>query len=126
MPKPRQSRAGTREERVDLRFLESVRRRTPHHPELLKALGDLYTRTGEYEKGLEVDMVLRETCPDDPLVWYNLGCSLALLGREDVALDALDRAIGLGYRDARHMLDDEDLASLRENPRFVELVRRCG
>lgn len=60
--------------------------------------------------------------PDDPTWRYNLACSLARKGRVDEALDALDEAIRLGYRDAVAIAGDADLAPLAKNPRFKELV----
>ena len=64
--------------------------------------------------------------PEDPNVRYNLACSLALLGRTELALSELERAHELGYDDAAHMLADADLASLRSEARFRRLVQRLG
>ena len=69
--------------RVELRFLEGVRNRYPADAKVLKAIGDLYTQAGHYEAGLEVDLKLSRICPEESEVWYNLGCSLALVGRKD-------------------------------------------
>lgn len=99
------------------------------HPENLAALielGHAYTRTRQFEKGLEVDRELVRRAPADPTVHYNLACSLALLGEKAEALDALERAIALGYEDPAHLLADEDLASLREEARFLEMLRALG
>jgi hypothetical protein len=51
---------------------------------------------------------------------YNAACCLALGGKHDAAFEALDRAIGKGYRDADHMNADEDLAGLRGDPRWAK------
>jgi Flp pilus assembly protein TadD len=96
------------------------------HPENLGArieLGHVYTRAKRYEEGLAVDRELVRRAPNDPTVRYNLACSLALLGRTEEALDALERAVALGYEDPEHLLADLDLASLRDEPRFREIVR---
>ncbi|MBK7406139.1 MAG: tetratricopeptide repeat protein [Phycisphaerales bacterium] len=53
---------------------------------------------------------------------YNEACCLALAGQSDAALDALARAVGLGYTDADHAGSDSDLASLRDSDRFAEIV----
>ena len=34
--------------------------------------------------------------PDDDAILYNAGCALAVVGEEERALDALQRAIGAG------------------------------
>ena len=107
-------------------FLASIygvaARRQPENLEVLAELGHVYTRLGRYEEGLEVDMRLVAHAPEDPLHRYNLACSLALLGRTDSALDALEHAVDLGYDDLKFLAADEDLSSLREHPRFVALI----
>lgn len=111
-------------ERVEMTFLEALRNRCPHHRLILEALGELYTRAGRFGDGLLVDLELTRVCPGEALVWYNLGCSYALLGRKDDAFRALSRAVEMGYADARWMDRDDDLDSLREDPRFKLLLKR--
>ncbi len=86
---------------------------------------DLLAR-GDYHRAavaLELAVLLR---PDDAVAWYNLACARARLGLEDKALDALERAIGSGYRDADHAAADPDLESLRGSERFTALLARAG
>ena len=109
---------------VELDFLERLAGRLPEDVEILKVLGDAYTRVGRYEKGLDVDRHLARLSPADAQVWYNLGCSLALLDRRDEALKALAKAVALGYRDHEWMSRDNDLRSLREEKGFQSLIRR--
>lgn len=109
---------------VELRFLEAVAARLPDDEPVLKAIGDLYTRVGLYEKGLAVDTRLARLCPADPLVWYNLACSQALLNQRDVALQSLRRAVKLGYHDHEWMSRDTDLRSLREEQGFKLLLKQ--
>jgi tetratricopeptide (TPR) repeat protein len=111
---------------VELDFLERLAVRLPQDDEVLKVLGDLYTRVGRFEKGLETDHRLVALCPDDALVWYNLGCSLALLGKRDEALKALSRAVTLGYGDYEYMISDNDLRTLREERAFKTLIKRIA
>lgn len=109
-------------EALGLEFLMGILEvEVSRHPENLAALcdlGHLYTRSKAYEKGLAVDRELVRRRPDDSTSHYNLACSLALLGESTQALDALERAVELGYDDAEHLLADEDLASLRGTGRF--------
>ena len=74
---------------VTLEFLKGVAQRLPDDADVLRAIGDLYTRVGQYERGLETDRKLVQLCPEDSMVWYNLGCSLALVNRRGAALEAL-------------------------------------
>jgi tetratricopeptide (TPR) repeat protein len=110
--------------RKEMMFLESLARRCPQDVDVLKALGDLYTRTGNYEDGLKIDLQLARLCSREPLAWYNLACSYALLDRTDEALASLERAIGLGYRDAHWIRADRDLNSLKKDQRFDVLLQR--
>jgi tetratricopeptide (TPR) repeat protein len=111
-------------ELVELDFLEAVAVRLPEDAEVLKALGDLYTRVGRYEKGLDIDSRLAKLCPKDPQVWYNLGCSLALLNKREAALQSLKKAVKLGYSDHEWMSRDADLRSLREEQGFKMLLNK--
>src|SRR5262245_36724739 len=99
------------------------------HPGNLAArieLGHVYTRAKRFEEGLAVDLELVRQAPRDPTVRFNLACSYALLGRKEEALEALEQAVSLGYRDFAHLLADEDLATLREEPRFREIARQIA
>ena len=60
---------------------------------------------------------LAET-PDHAGTLYNLACAHARAGRADVALDHLRRAIELQESFATYAGSDEDLASIRDDPRF--------
>ena len=119
-----------RAERIGLefeaRFYGEVLRHTPTHVEALAELGQVLTRLERYEEGLEVDRRLVELVPENPTAHYNLACSYALCGRREEALDALETAERLGYADRGHLLADEDLASLRSEPRFQALVARLS
>lgn len=95
----------------------------PQHVDALKALGDAYTKAKRYVDGLAIDKRLLALLPNDPIVRYNLACSYALLNLKDLAFEALERAIDLGYDDFEHLIEDADLAGLRDDPRFDELMR---
>lgn len=111
-----------RENQQELDFLQAVARRLPEDTNVMRALGDLYTRTGAYADGLRVDEHLSRLCAEDPIVWYNLACSLALSQRADDAFDALNRSVELGYNDYESMKKDPDLASLHGDARFESIL----
>ena len=108
----------------EMRFYEDILKRNPNYVEVLMLLGNLYTGTKMYAKGLEVDRRLATLKKDDPVVHYNLACSYALLNQADLAFGALDKAVELGYRDVEHMNRDSDLARIRSDPRYARLVER--
>ena len=77
-----------------------------------------YWPTEEWDKAIEVlERHLAET-PDHAGTYYNLACAEARAGRPDVALEHLTRAIELQERFAEYAQSDDDLASLRDDPRF--------
>jgi tetratricopeptide (TPR) repeat protein len=108
----------------EIRFFESARRRDPDSQPVLEALGHAYTRRGRLEDGLAVDRRLAQLRPKDPIVHYNLACSYSLLGSKEDGLDALERAIALGYDDLEHLENDRDLDGIRGEERFVALVEK--
>lgn len=55
---------------------------------------------------------------------YNHACCLALLGRADEAMRALQRATECGWSDANHTASDADLESLRARADFQALLNR--
>ena len=59
--------------------------------------------------------------PSASEVWYRLAVASALVGDTTPALDYLARALESGYS-ARLVASDDDLSSLRQQPRFRQLV----
>ena len=55
---------------------------------------------------------------------YNIACARALQGRSDEALDALAKAVDAGFRQKWALEGDEDLASIRQTPRFKEILSK--
>jgi len=107
---------------VELSFLEKISTRLPEDIEILQALAELYTKTGKYDKGLEIDIKLSQQLPNDDLAWYNLGCSYALTNHADEAFEALTKAVEIGYCDYDWMKTDPDLNTLHSDPRFESLL----
>lgn len=105
----------------EISFYEGIVKRSPHYIEALIPLAEAYTKQGLYDKGLEIDQRLSKLCHNDPIIFYNLACSLNLVGQEREALKNLKKAIALGYDDFGHMKKDQDLKSLWRNPAFLKL-----
>jgi hypothetical protein len=64
--------------------------------------------------------------PDDDAILYNAACALAVVGDEEGALDALERAIGAGLAGGDWVSHDPDWNRLRDYPRFQTLAQRLG
>lgn len=88
------------------------------------ALAEDYTRKELYDKGLILDKKLVSLRPDDEVVRYNLACDYSLLKEPELCLEALEKAIQLGYSDFKYMLEDPDLEYIRQDKRCVRLLAR--
>ena len=122
MASPQSSEAN----RIEIAFLEGVLARLPGNRPAMEAVANLYTEVGRYEDGLRLDLQLTTLAPAEPLYWYNLACSQALLHDPDAAFTSLEKAVGLGYEDFEWMVKDPDLASIRQDPRLKRLLSRSG
>jgi TolB-like protein/Flp pilus assembly protein TadD len=83
----------------------------------LVVLGQTERAKNWLRRALELD-------PDDPIVLYNVACNFATLGEADESLDYLEQAIEHGTVSSDWMRNDEDLVSLRGNPRYTALLQR--
>lgn len=83
----------------------------------LVELGDLEKARVWADRALDTDR-------DEPAVLYNVACIYSLIDEKDQAIDLLDEAIenGFGYR--AWLENDNMLDNLREDPRFIELLKR--
>jgi tetratricopeptide (TPR) repeat protein len=115
------TRKETRELDVQISFLEGLVRREPDCIEMLQMLGDHYAQRGQHDHSLKVDQQLARLQPRNPLVFYNLACGLSLNGEVDRAVEALEKALALGYRDFMWLAKDPDLHQLRQHPFYRDI-----
>ena len=62
--------------------------------------------------------------PTDPTACYNLACCYSLLKLSGLALRWLSSAVDLGLADGAVLLEDTDLDTIRDAPRFRQLQQR--
>jgi predicted esterase len=77
---------------------------------------------GDYARAVVALTLATEAAPARPGFWYNLACSHARAGDRSQALDALEKAVASGFTNRGHIASDEDLKSLRGEPRFEAFV----
>lgn len=80
---------------------------------------------GKYEAAAEKCREEIALVPTSPAPRYNLACALARVGESEAALDALAKAVELGYDDADHMTEDPDLESIRGEERFAAILGKA-
>jgi predicted esterase len=81
-----------------------------------------FSASGQYDRlavSYELAVRVRE---DNATAWYNLACARALLGREDSAVEALERAFEHGFDRGELVATDPDLDSLRDREDFKALL----
>jgi tetratricopeptide (TPR) repeat protein len=116
--KKRTPRKQTRVLDFQIQFMEGIVRRDPEYVDALQLLGDHYTQRGRFAQSLKVDERLAQLQPEDPLVYYNLACSYSLNRQFHLAIEALEKALRLGYRDLTWLAKDPDLRQLRKHEGF--------
>jgi quercetin dioxygenase-like cupin family protein len=80
-------------------------------------------RDGDAERGRAT---MQEALVREPGAWqgrYNAACFEALAGNPDAALDHLTAAVALNRDVIEYASEDDDLASVRADPRYAELAR---
>jgi mannose-6-phosphate isomerase-like protein (cupin superfamily) len=96
----------------------------PYQPsgwELFAPLMGLF-EAGKYEEGADRAQELIANDPPYATVYYNTACFEARAGRIDAAMTHLRRAIELSPPLAELARTDDDLASLREQAAFAEII----
>jgi serine/threonine protein kinase len=103
------------------------------HPETLHTL-EMLGLTLAYEKHFpEAEKLFHEAInlagkasgqTSLPAAWYDFACAAAVAGHRDEALRYLREAIDRGYGNAEEIASDDDLRSLRGDPRFAALIEK--
>jgi tetratricopeptide (TPR) repeat protein len=97
---------------------EAYRVFPPEGQEAMKAYNE-----GDFDKAIELLSQILAREPNDVLSLYNTACFEARAGRTDDALEHLRRAVELEPRAVEYARGDEDFASVRDDPRFKQLVQ---
>ncbi|MBP7087812.1 MAG: hypothetical protein KBB01_00790 [Candidatus Omnitrophica bacterium] len=124
MDEKRELNRVSRRKPLEMRFYENLLKGRPNFVEVLISLGDIYTKKGLYREGLAVDRKLADLRPEDPIVHYNLACSLSLLGEVKEAMVYLKKAVLLGYDEFEYILKDPDLENIRKLPGFDKFFNK--
>jgi tetratricopeptide (TPR) repeat protein len=96
----------------------------PRDPTFHNNLGYAYSRQGkldsarsEYERAVSL-------YPNYAAALFNLACLHSLQGNPDLSLSFLERAVEKGFTDFEFIKKEPDLAGLRSDPRYQELLGR--
>jgi tetratricopeptide (TPR) repeat protein len=85
-------------------------------------LAQVYLAQGKYDAA--VDRLTKNGEPKEAINSYFLSAAYAGKGDKEKALATLQRTLNFGYRDFAAIQASPNFASLRDDPRFRELIRR--
>lgn len=77
-----------------------------------------------YDEAIQLFEEATKFPKQSPQANYNLGCAWSLKGDPDKAFSALNLAIDQGFKQAKLFKTDDDLNSLRNDPRFEVLLQQ--
>ena len=77
-----------------------------------------HLRAGRYDEARRLLREGLEAKPGSPPLLYDLACVEALAGESDKALELLNESVAADERFRGYAQTDEDLASIRDDPRF--------
>jgi len=89
--------------------------------EPLKALINLLDTTTIYQTTPITESALKE---QKGMYLYDLACCHAMTGQKKPALEALSESVECGYNQYNNMLNDNELASLRKDKKYQELLAK--
>lgn len=79
---------------------------------------------GKDKEALEWQDSLLAMYPNEPGTYYDQACLYARMGRNSDAVNALRTALEHGYRNLRHINDDDDLDPIRNIPEYKSLMEK--
>ena len=110
----------------EFNFCKSLYEKLPNDKRVIALLAELYTQNGFYDAGLELDRKLVAMDSNDSIARCNLACSLVLMSELNEALECLKEAIRSGFKELKWILEDPDLANLRETEAFFAYKHELG
>ena len=98
----------------------------------LRSGGDFYSQgmeahnDGRYREAIPLFQKAIEAGQREDAAAYNIACGYARLGETDQAFEWLRKAAAEGFDLSTYLKHDDDLQSLRRDPRFRDLKREAG
>ena len=107
---------------ASVKHFESFLREQPASGRGWFDLGFALHASGDHAKAIPAFERAIQNGYRQPTSMYNIACANAMMGNRDAAFEWLDKSVGAGFDIASYIMGDEDLASLRSDPRFKRFV----
>lgn len=98
----------------------------PHDTRALHVAATQLCNVGEQDKGMELAERAFKQDNQEPISLYNIACFYAMQGDKDRSLELLEKAVERGWGDRAWLETDSDLDSLREDARFIAVLKRIN
>jgi TolB-like protein/Tfp pilus assembly protein PilF len=108
--------------RRGLSLMEGSLELNPDDARAANLAAGVFASLGEAEPALKYAERSLAIDPEDPMLLYNVACTYSSLGRIDQAISCLERAVEKGFGHREWIDNDPDLAPLRDNPRYKDIV----
>ena len=118
-----QAKVAAKEYAASLPLWEKAIEQNPHERRSWIGYANALYEAKEYKRAIVAFQKWNELGASYP--WdstYSIASCYALLGDNEAALKWLEQALDLGYRNLKNAQTDEDFASLRDHPKYKELV----
>ena len=103
--------------------LERLAAGAPNDVLTLNRIGDLLAKQGRKDEAIRHMEESVRKAPMDSIVHYNAACLYALAGDPEKSIDCLENCrFRVGNLNREWLMHDSDLDSVREHPRFREIL----
>ncbi|MGH7599999.1 MAG: tetratricopeptide repeat protein, partial [bacterium] len=104
---------------------ENITKKEPANFQAWNQLGAALLSLGKYEKAAAAYEKAVALNNGNPIAQYNLACAYARMNGKDKAFEVLNKIVSTGFFQPEQISGDADLASLRNDPRFKELLSQA-
>ena len=96
----------------------------PNNAEAWLNLGRMLHTLKRFDEAIPAHIEATKGEQQRPTALFNLACAYALTGERDKSIDAASKAVAAGFKTKYYFENDQDLASVREDPRFKALLAK--
>jgi len=105
-----------------VKMLEQITAAEPQNARAVRLLGSAFIKTKQFPEALATLQRAQLLDPTSPVPIYNTGIVYALQGNKDAAFEWLNKARATQKVDMSQIVTDNDLVSLKGDPRFAALL----